>query len=106
MCVMKQALRSGVEPVSERALMLAPNRTRHFTTGSLPETHAHHSGVTQWTERSSGTSYRPFCSLSASQTVMRYSVILTFPRRQAMNNGEHPSRVRFTTSLRMWRGNL
>lgn len=104
MCVIKQALRNGVDPVSERALMFEPRRTRHFTTGSLPETHAHQRGVTQWTDRSSGTSYNPFCSLSASHTVIKYSVIYTLPRRHAMKSGEQPSLVRFTTSFRIFLG--
>lgn len=61
-CVMKQALRTGVDPVSDNALISEPNRISTLTTGRLPETAAHHKGVTQCTDLSSGTSYKPRCS--------------------------------------------
>lgn len=32
-------------PVSDEALMFAPNLTRHLTTGNFPATEAHHKGV-------------------------------------------------------------
>lgn len=45
-CVIKQAERTGVEPVSDTALISAPCLSRISTTESFPDTAAHHSGVT------------------------------------------------------------
>lgn len=47
---MKQADRTGVEPVSDTALMSAPCLSRISTTESFPDTAAHHSGVTTWVD--------------------------------------------------------
>lgn len=44
---MKQADRTGVDPLSETALTSAPCEIKHFMTRNLPETAAHHNGVTQ-----------------------------------------------------------
>lgn len=44
--VIKQADRTGVEPVSDTALMSALCLSRISTTESFPDTAAHHRGVT------------------------------------------------------------
>ena len=43
---MKQADRTGVDPVSDTELTSAPYLTKTSTTLSLPATAAHHKGVT------------------------------------------------------------
>ena len=93
-CVMKQAERTGVEPESEPALTSAPASASTRSTSRRPATAAHHSGVTECTERSSGTSYTPRCSSSAAHTCTRYSTISTLPRLHATNSGAHPSSLR------------
>lgn len=100
-CVMKHADLTGVDPESETALTSAPWNMRHFITSKFPDTAAHHSGVTQCTDLSSGTSYFPLCSMSASHFFMRYSTISTWPLLQAMNNGAQPSFTRDTISFRI-----
>lgn len=47
MCVIKQALLTGVEPESDGAFISHPIRIKYFTTGSFPETAAHQRGVTK-----------------------------------------------------------
>lgn len=95
---MKQAERTGVEPLSLPALTSAPASASARSTSRRPATAAHQSGVTVCTERSSGTSYTPRCSSSASHTCMRYSTISTLPRLHATNSGAHPSRRREHTA--------
>lgn len=106
MFVMKHELRTDVEPESETALIFAPTRTKYLTTGNLPDTEAHHNGVTKCTVASSGFSNDPRCSMSAPQLVIKNSAISRFPLLHTTNNGAQPSRVLDTISLRASFGKL
>lgn len=47
MWVIKQALLTGVDPLSDTALISAPRFNNNCIIGKLPTTAAHHRGVTQ-----------------------------------------------------------
>lgn len=106
MLVIKHELRTDVEPESETAFIFDPTRTKYFTTLNLPDTEAHHSGVTKCTVESSGFSKSPRCSISAPQTLIKNSAISKLPRLHTTNNGAQPSFVLVTISLRASFGKL